>query len=63
MVKEGDKVALGDALIIISSMKMENTICATEGGIVESIFAEVGKNVEAGFVLLTINDIKNEFLR
>lgn len=63
LVKEGDKVALGDALIIISSMKMENTICATEGGIVESIFAEVGKNVEAGFVLLTINDIKNEFLR
>ena len=52
LVKEGDAVKSGDGLVIISSMKMENTIEAAEDGVVEEIYAAEGSNVEAGFLLL-----------
>jgi len=52
LVKEGDAVKSGDGLVIISSMKMENTIEAAEDGVVEEIYATEGSNVEAGFLLL-----------
>lgn len=54
LVKEGQKVNSGEGLIILSSMKMENTIEAIEDGIVEEVYAEEGGNVEAGFLLLKL---------
>lgn len=54
LVEAGQKVASGDPLMIISSMKMENTIEAVEAGTVEEIFTTEGANVEAGFLLLKI---------
>jgi biotin carboxyl carrier protein len=39
---------------VISSMKMENTICAEEDGVVKEIYATEGSNVEAGFLLMKI---------
>jgi len=54
IVEEGQKVKKGDPLMIISSMKMENTIEAIEDGKVESIMTAEGANVEAGAVLLKI---------
>ena len=54
LVKKGQQVNVGDGLVVLSSMKMENTISADEEGIVEEIFAEEGTNVEAGFLLLKI---------
>lgn len=54
LVKEKEAVKQGTALMIISSMKMENTICAEEDGIVEEIYAEEGNNVEAGYLLMKI---------
>jgi acetyl/propionyl-CoA carboxylase alpha subunit len=56
LVKEGQKVSSGDSLVVLSSMKMESTIEASEDGIVEEIYAEVGKNVEAGFLLLKLKE-------
>ncbi|MGK0387717.1 MAG: acetyl-CoA carboxylase biotin carboxylase subunit [Maribacter sp.] len=56
LVKEGQKVSSGDSLVVLSSMKMESTIEASEDGIVEEIYAEVGKNIEAGFLLLKIKE-------
>jgi biotin carboxyl carrier protein len=35
-------------------MKMENTIEASEDGVVEEIYAAEGSSVEAGFLLLKI---------
>ncbi len=54
LVKKGQKISKGDGLIVLSSMKMENTIEANKNGIVEEIYAQEGKNIEAGFLLLQI---------
>lgn len=54
LVKAGEEVESGDPLMIISSMKMENTIEAVADGKVEEIFTTEGANVEAGFLLLKI---------
>ena len=57
LVKEGQEVKSGQGLVILSSMKMENTIEASEDGIVKEIYATAGSNVEAGFLLLKIKNI------
>ena len=54
LVEEGQKVTSGEGLIVLSSMKMENTIEATEDGVVREIYTQEGENVEAGFLLLKI---------
>lgn len=54
LVEVGQEVKAGDGLVIISSMKMENTIEASVDGIVDEIYAAEGSNVEAGFLLLKI---------
>lgn len=54
LVAAGQVVKAGEGLIILSSMKMENTIEAVEAGIVEEIYATEGTNVEAGFLLLKL---------
>lgn len=55
LVKEGQTVKSGDGLVVISSMKMENTIEAAEDGVVEEIYTSEGSNVEAGFLLLKLS--------
>lgn len=54
-VSPKQKVKAGDPLIVISSMKMENTILSEEDGEIEEVYTEEGTNVEAGFLLLKIN--------
>ena len=54
LVKEGQAVKAGDSLVVLTSMKMENTIAAEEDGIVEAIYTNEGENVEAGFLLLKV---------
>ncbi len=54
LVKEGQEVKSGEGLVILSSMKMENTIEAVEDGVVEAVYATEGSNVEAGFLLLKL---------
>lgn len=55
LVKAGDVVANGQSLIILSSMKMENTLTANEDGTIEEIFVADGENIEAGKLLLKIS--------
>lgn len=55
LVKAGDKVKSGDALVILSSMKMENTIEAFEDGVVEEVYVEPKKFVEAETLLVKIS--------
>ncbi|MFK7772666.1 MAG: biotin carboxylase N-terminal domain-containing protein [Saprospiraceae bacterium] len=54
LVAPNQKIKQGTPLLVISSMKMENTICAEEDGVVEEIYATEGNNVEAGFLLMKI---------
>ena len=55
LVKAEDKVKAGDALLVISSMKMENTITCDKDGTVKEIYVTEGQNIEAGFLMLEIN--------
>lgn len=51
----GQKVAKGDAVVIIEAMKMEIPVVAPEDGTVASINVAVGDAVDAGAVLATLN--------
>ena len=51
----GQKVAKGDAVVIIEAMKMEIPVVAPEDGTVASFDVAVGDAVEAGAVLATLN--------
>lgn len=55
LVNKGEQVRNGQSLLILSSMKMENTISASSDGTVEDIFVREGENIEAGRQLLSIN--------
>ena len=52
LVEVGQVVKQGDALLILSSMKMENIITAEKNGTVMEIFVIEEQNIEAGFLLL-----------
>ena len=56
LVSPGQVVAAGDSLILLSSMKMENTIAANAAGTVEEVFVQTGQRIEAGFLLLKISE-------
>ena len=45
LVKEGQQVKRGDALCVLDSMKMNNTICATDNGVVKKVYITVGQSV------------------
>lgn len=53
-VKNDDVVRVGDVLLIIEAMKMENRILAEGDGIVKNIKMTIGANVVAGDNLLTL---------
>ncbi len=54
LVEEGEAVVKGQGLIVLSSMKMENTIYAEEAGTVAEIYVSAQQNIAAGFTLLKI---------
>src|SRR5207245_568091 len=53
-VAPGDKVRLGDVVVILEAMKMQNDIVATLGGTVREVFAKEGAIVAPNEVLMTI---------
>jgi pyruvate carboxylase subunit B len=53
-VAEGDTVAVGDTLLVLEAMKMENEIPAEKAGTVKSIVAPAGNEVAKGDVMLVI---------
>jgi biotin carboxyl carrier protein len=56
MVKPGDKVKSGDPLLVMLSMKMENTIEAFEDGTVEEVYVTEKGFVDADALLVKINN-------
>jgi len=58
LVKEGSLVQKGEDLLVMESMKMENTIEAHSTGIVKEIFVNSGDLVEANAKLVSITEDK-----
>jgi len=54
MVGRGDKVKVGDTLVVLEAMKMENPISSPRDGVVKEIFVDAGDTVLAGDVLLVV---------
>jgi len=54
LVKEGDKVEAGQAVIILEAMKMENELQAEKGGTVTQVAVTEGEKVDEGSVLIVI---------
>lgn len=55
MVKVGDKIAIGDKLLMYEAMKMENVLTAEKAGVVSSISVNVGDAVLQEAVLMQID--------
>ncbi len=56
LVEPGQEVKSGDGLLVLLSMKMENTICADEDGTVEDVYVSVEEDLEAGKLLLKMKE-------
>ena len=53
-VKEGDKVAAGQSLLVLEAMKMENEINADRAGVVKTVCVQQGATVMEGDNLIVI---------
>jgi len=56
MVKPGDRVAKGAALVVLEAMKMEHVIAAPAAGVVTSINFGIGERVPEGADLVDLDD-------
>ena len=53
-VAEGDTVEVGQAIVILEAMKMENNVNAEKAGVVKTIKVKPGDSVAAGDVVAII---------
>lgn len=53
-VTEGQAVEVGDGLVVVEAMKMENELRATVQGVVERVHVKAGDRVEKGTELVTL---------
>lgn len=56
MKNKGDHVMIGEAVIILEAMKMENEIRSSAQGTIKEIFVSPGSAVEKGTILYTIEN-------
>lgn len=54
LVKPGDSVEIGKAVVILEAMKMENELKSTVAGTVKEVAVTAGQSVEKGELLLEI---------
>ncbi len=54
LVKAGDRVTAGQAVVVVEAMKMENELRATRAGTVQALRCDEGAAVEAGQDLVVI---------
>lgn len=52
--KKGDEVKIGESILILEAMKMENDLRSPASGIIKQVNFKVGDNVEKGAVILII---------
>jgi pyruvate carboxylase subunit B len=54
-VEEGESVGIGDVLVVLEAMKMQNSLTSSVEGVIKSIKVPPGTSVEKNQVLLTIS--------
>jgi acetyl-CoA/propionyl-CoA/long-chain acyl-CoA carboxylase, biotin carboxylase, biotin carboxyl carrier protein len=54
LVGEGDRIAVGDPVAVLETMKMETSVAATASGTVEAVKVQPGDVVESGQVVAVI---------
>jgi len=54
LVKPGDKVALGQKLLTMEAMKMENNVMSEKDGVVKTVLVKPGQSVAQSEVLVEI---------
>lgn len=59
-VKPGDKVGVGDVLVLMESMKMVTEVKSDIDGVVEEVLVEPGKAVTKGTLLIKIKVIEEK---
>jgi biotin carboxyl carrier protein len=57
LVGEGDTVEVGQGIVVVEAMKMENEIAASRPGRVSSVDVAPGQTVEGGAVLVVIEQL------
>lgn len=55
LMKEGDEVEEGQAVLILEAMKMQNEIKSPQQGHISKIYPKAGDSVETGALLFTID--------
>nr|MCW2728157.1 acetyl-CoA carboxylase subunit alpha [Aeromicrobium sp.] len=60
VVREGDTVEAGQAVIVVEAMKMEHSITAASDSVVASIPVAVGDSVDTGQILIVLKDVDDE---
>ncbi len=56
----GDRIAAGQAVVVLEAMKMQNELPSPGDGVVEEIFVKAGQSVESGALLLRLADEEPE---
>lgn len=56
MVQPGDRVTVGDEIVVMESMKMEVPIVAPVTGTVSEVFVAIGNSIQEDEVIVTISD-------
>ena len=54
VAKAGDRVAAGDPILILESMKMEIPVEAPRAGVVQAVRVSEGQTVQEGDILATL---------
>ncbi|HZV60180.1 MAG TPA: biotin/lipoyl-containing protein, partial [Candidatus Eremiobacteraceae bacterium] len=55
LVKEGEQVEVGQGLLVVEAMKMQNEIRSPKNGKVERVHVKEGQTVNSGEILAWVN--------
>ena len=54
VAREGDRVAAGDAIVVVETMKMQNVVAAPRAGVIKALTSRPGASVKKGETLAVI---------